>query len=391
MKELQHILKTFEQIQHSRTRAAIATVVKTSGSVYRRPGARMLITKSGQMVGAISGGCLESDIVERAQTLMLHDGEPILVSYDTNASDDLIWGLGMGCNGTVQVLIESLDSDLAKSQLEFLAECFRCHQPGVIATVFQIKGEIATSIASRLYLSSDGTVKSEIGDATVTALGHRQLAAYLQQDTYRVLTEGKTRVISYSLESGSAEVLLEAIAPPVPLLVFGAGYDAVPVVRLAKQLGWHVTVIDRRPVYTTRDRFPHADEIIVCHPEELPIKLNLNPQMAAVVLTHNYLSDRTLLQTLLPSPVRYLGLLGSKRRAQQLLEDLRIEGINPSENQLQRLYAPVGLDIGAETAEEIAFSIIAEIQAVLAQRSGNHLRERLGSIHCETESCLTLV
>ncbi len=383
MKQLQQILKTFEQIQHSRTRAAIATVVKTSGSVYRRPGARMLITKSGQMVGAISGGCLESDIVERAQTLMLHDGESILVEYDTNASDDLIWGLGIGCNGTVQVLIESLDSDLAKSQLEFLAECFCCHQPGVIATVFQIKGEVATSIASRLYLHADGTVKSDISD--------RQLAAYLQQDAYRVLTKGKTRVVCYSLESGSAEVLLEAIAPPVPLLVFGAGYDAVPVVQLAKQLGWHVSVIDRRPVYTTRDRFPHADEIIVCHPEELPTKLNLNPQMVAVVLTHNYLSDRTLLQTLLPSPIRYLGLLGPKRRTQQLLEDLRIEGINPSENQLQRLYAPVGLDIGAETAEEIALSIVAEIQAVLAQRSGNHLRERQGSIHCETESCLTLV
>lgn len=342
----------------------------------------MLITKSGQMVGAISGGCLESDIMERAQTLMLHDGEPIVVEYDTNASDDLIWGLGMGCNGTVQVLIESLDSD-AKSQLEFLAECFRCHQPGVIATVFQIKGEVATSIASRLYLHADGTVKSDIGN--------RQLAAYLQQDAYQVLTKGKTRVVSYSLESGSAEVSIEAIAPPVPLLVFGAGYDAVPVVQLAKQLGWHVTVIDRRPVYATRDRFPHADEIIVCHSKELPTKLNLNPQMVAVVLTHNYLSDRTLLQTLLPSPIRYLGLLGSKRRTQQLLEDLRIEGINPSENQLQRLYAPVGLDIGAETAEEIALSIIAEIQAVLAQRSGNHLRERQGSIHCETESCLTLV
>jgi xanthine/CO dehydrogenase XdhC/CoxF family maturation factor len=272
---------------------------------------------------------------------------------------------------------------LAKSQLEFLAECFRCHQPGVIATVFQIKGEVATSIASRLYLHADGTVKSDISD--------RQLAAYLQQDAYRVLTKGKTRVVCYSLESGSAEVLLEAIAPPVPLLVFGAGYDAVPVVQLAKQLGWHVSVIDRRPVYTTRDRFPHADEIIVCHPEELPTKLNLNPQMVAVVLTHNYLSDKTLLQTLLPSPIRYLGLLGPKRRTQQLLEDLRIEGINPSENQLQRLYAPVGLDIGAETAEEIALSIVAEIQAVLAQRSGNHLRERQGSIHCETESCLTLV
>ena len=237
MKELQDILKTFEQIKHSKVKAAIATVVKTSGSVYRRPGARMLITESGQMVGAISGGCLESDIVERAQPLILHNGEPILVEYDTTASNDLVWGLGMGCNGTVNVLIESVYNS-AQSQLEFIAECFRAHQPGVIATVFDVKGEVATSIASRVYLHSDGTITNEISD--------RQLAAHLQQNAYQVLTEGKTRVISYSLDNGSADVLIEVIRPPVPLLVFGAGYDAVPIVQLTKQLGWHVTVIDRR-------------------------------------------------------------------------------------------------------------------------------------------------
>lgn len=376
MKELQDILETFEQIKRSRAKAALATVVKTSGSVYRRPGARMLITEAGQMVGAISGGCLESDIVERAQPLMLHSGEPIIVEYDTNASNELVWGLGMGCNGTVQVLIESLHCDSAQSQLEFITECFHCHQPGVIATVFDIKGKVASNIAAALYLHSNGTMTSEIGD--------RQLMAYLQEDAYRVLIEGKTRVISYSLDKGSAEVLIEVIRPPVPLLVFGAGYDAVPVVQLAKQLGWHVTVVDRRTAYATRDRFPHADEIIVCHPEELPTKLNLNPQMVAIVLTHNYLSDRALLQTLLPSPIRYLGLLGPKHRTQKLLEDLHTEGFIPSECQLRRLYAPVGLDIGGETAEEIAFSIVAEIQAVLAQRSGNHLRERSGFIHDDT-------
>ena len=145
------------------------------------------------------------------------------------------------------------------------------------------------------------------------------------------------------------------------------------------------------PAYATRDRFPDADEIIVCHPEELSTKLKLNPQMVAVVLTHNYLSDKMLLQTLLPSPIGYLGLLGAKRRSQQLLEDLQLEGFIPSKNQLQRLYAPVGLDIGAETAAEIALSIVAEIQAVLAQREGNHLRFRQGSIHGDTEPCLTLV
>lgn len=390
MKELQDILKTFEQIQHSRTKAAIATVVKTSGSVYRRPGARMLITESGQMVGAISGGCLESDIMERSQSLLLQNGEPILVEYDTNASDDLVWGLGMGCNGTVQVLIESV-CDSAESQLEFIAECFCNHRPGVIATVFDIKGEVTTSIASRLYLYPDGTVKSEIGDGVAAALGYRQLAENIQQDAYRVFTEGKTRVVSYSLDNGSADVLIEVIRPPVPLLVFGAGYDAVPIVQLAKQLGWHVTVIDRRPNYATRDRFPQADEIIICHPEELPAKLNLTPQMVAVVLNHNYLADRMVVRTMLPSPIRYLGVLGPKRRTQQILDDLRAEDFIPSEGQLQRLYAPVGLDINAETPEEIALSIVAEIQTVLAQRSGSHLRERLGSIHGETESCLISV
>ncbi|MBV9389207.1 MAG: XdhC family protein [Chroococcidiopsidaceae cyanobacterium CP_BM_ER_R8_30] len=376
MKELQDILKTFEQIKRSRAKAALATVVKTRGSVYRRPGARMLITEAGQMVGAISGGCLESDIVERAQPLMLHNGEPIIIEYDTNDSNELVWGLGMGCNGTVQVLIESLHCDSAQSQLEFIAECFRYHQPGVIATVFDIKGEVASNIASTLYLHSNGTMTSKIRD--------RQLMACLQEDAYRVLTEGKTRVISYSLDKGAADVLIEVIRPPIPLLVFGAGYDAVPVVQLAKQMGWHVTVVDRRTAYATRDRFPHADEIIICHPEELLTKLNLNSQMVAVVLTHNYLSDTALLQTLLPSPIRYLGLLGPKRRTQKLLEDLHTEGFIPSEHQLLRLFAPVGLDIGAETAEEIALSIVAEIQAVLAQRSGNHLRERPGFIHGDT-------
>lgn len=383
MKELQNILKAFEQSKNSGQCAAIATVVKTSGSVYRRPGARMFLTQAGQMVGAISGGCLESDVFERAQPLMLNGGNPIVVQYDTTASDDVVWGLGLGCNGAVQVLIESLNTESAQSQLEFIAECFQQKQSGAIATVFQVEGEISTQIASRLMLKADGTVVNGITD--------RQLATQLLQDTYQVLSEAKTRVISYTLDNGFAEVLIEVIHPPVPLLIFGAGYDAIPVVELAKQLGWHVTVIDHRPTYATRDRFPQADEIIICNPNELQAKLNLNPHMVAVVMTHHYLHDQTLLRTLLPSPIRYLGILGPKRRTQQLLEDLRTEEFTATESQLQHLYAPVGLDIGAETPEEIALAIVAEIQAVIANRSGSYLRERQGSIHGETQPCLTLV
>lgn len=373
MKELQAILKVLEQSQSSGQRLAIATVVKTMGSVYRRPGARMLLTEAGQMVGAISGGCLESDVFERAKLLLRQNSEPILVQYDTTASNDLIWGMGMGCKGVVEVLIESQNTESAKSQLEFIAECFQQNQPGVIATVFQVKGDVDVQIADRLFLKSDGTVANRIVNS--------QLVTRLLEDTYRVLAAGKTQVVSYTLDHGSVEVLIEVIHSPVPLLIFGAGYDAIPVVQLAKQLGWHVTVIDHRSTYATRDRFLQADKIIVCHPNELEANLTLNSRTIAVVMTHHYIHDRTLLRTLLPSPVCYLGVLGPKKRTQQLLEDLRIEGFAPTHVQQQRLHYPVGLDIGAETSEEIALAIVAEIQAILTKHIGGMLRDRKAPIH----------
>ncbi|MBW4694040.1 MAG: XdhC family protein [Lyngbya sp. HA4199-MV5] len=377
MKELQNILKAFEQSQQLGQRSAIATVVETSGSVYRRPGARMFLTEAGQMVGAISGGCLESDVFERAKPLLLQVSHPIMVQYDTTASDDLIWGLGMGCNGAVHVLIESLNTD-AKSQLKFVAECFQQNQPGAIATLFHIEGDVDAHMGDRLFLKPDGTV--------VHRIANRQLASRLLPDTDQVLTAGKTQAISYKLDHGSVEVLIETIQPPTPLLVFGAGYDAIPVVQLAKQLGWHVTVIDHRPTYATRDRFPHADDIIVCNPNELHAHVDLNSRMVAVVMTHHYLQDQTLLRSLLPSPIQYLGVLGPKRRTQQLLEALRMDGFAPTDQQLQRFYHPIGLDLGAETPEEIALTIVAEIQATLTKHSGGMLRDRNAPIHhCNPE------
>jgi xanthine/CO dehydrogenase XdhC/CoxF family maturation factor len=383
MKELQNILKAFEQSQDASQRAAIVTVVKTSGSVYRRPGARMMLTEAGQIVGAISGGCLESDVFERAKPLLLQAAKPIVVQYDTTASDDLIWGLGMGCNGSVQVLIESLNTD-AKNQLEFIADCLQQQEPGAIATIFHTEGTVHAQIGDRLFLKLDEV-------AVVNGIADRQLTTRLLQDTGRILTAGKTQVIAYTLDHGFVEVLIEVIQPPTPLLVFGAGYDAIPVVQLAKQLGWQVTVIDHRPTFATCDRFPQADKILVCNPNELHANLKLNSRMVAVVMTHHYLHDQTLLRSLLPSPIQYLGVLGPKQRTQQLLHDLRLEGFVPTDAQQQRFFHPVGLDVGAETPEEIALAIVAEIQAVLAQRSGNHLRSRQGSIHGEEKPCPVLV
>lgn len=209
-----------------------------------------------------------------------------------------------------------------------------------------------------------------------------------------------------SLPTGKAEVFIEVIQPPVPLMIFGAGHDAVPLVRLAQELGWYVTLVDSRQADGTRERFPSADEVVLVRPEGISDseallrlrkhgalakrhevqqqsadRLRVNNRTMAVIMTHNYLHNLELLKILLPSPVRYLGILGPKSRTGKLLQDLQEQGITPSEQQLQRLYSPVGLNIGADTPEEIALSIVAEIQAVLGDRSGGSLRNYQGPIH----------
>jgi xanthine/CO dehydrogenase XdhC/CoxF family maturation factor len=219
----------------------------------------------------------------------------------------------------------------------------------------------------------DGTVKSDIEDTA--------LLAQIREDAQKALDNNRSTVKVYPLPLGKAEVFIEVIQPPVPLMIFGAGHDAVPLVRLAQELGWYVTVVDSRQADATRERFPSADEVILSRPESIGDRIGLDNRTVAVVMTHNYLHDLEILKTLLLSPVRYLGILGPKSRTGKLLQDLQEQGITPTENQLQHLYSPVGLDIGADTPEEIALSIVAEIQGVLANHSGGSLRNKLGPIH----------
>src|SRR5262249_33440797 len=156
---------------------------------------------------------------------------------------------------------------------------------------------------------------------------------------------------------------LEVLQPPVPLVVFGGGHDAVPLVQFASELGWHVTVVDGRPAAASRTRFPRANEVLLCRPEQAPDQIPLTSETVAVVMTHNYRRDLELLEVLLPSQVRYVGLLGPKKRSERLLHELDVTGIDVTAAQRRRLHAPIGLDIGAETSEEIALAIVAEIRA----------------------------
>jgi len=367
MKEIQAIIAAFEQAKREQ-KIALATVIEVSGSTYRRPGAKMLMTASGNRIGSISGGCLEEDVFEQAQAVMA-SGKPAIVQYDTTSPDDIIWGLGLGCNGLVRVFIELLKPEL--NPISFIAESWQGRQIGVIATVVNSD----TEIGKYLMLQQDSKVISDL----------KFIASNVLNDAHVALDKGKSLLKLYQLPQGEAEIFIEVIQPPVPLVIFGAGHDAQPVVEFAKALGWEVTVVDSRPDYANRERFLAADAIVISRAEQISEKVFLDSRTVAVVMTHNYLHDQEILGTLLPSAVSYIGVLGPKSRTQQLIQELQEAGIKPTSQQLQRLYGPVGIDIGADTPEAIALSIIAEIQAILNQRDGGFLRNRTQPIHRQVE------
>lgn len=372
MKELGAIVNAFEQARLSGTATALATVVEVRGSAYRRPGARMLITEGGHTTGGVSGGCLERDVLLRARGA-IQSGKTSLVTYDTTDDDDIEFGVGLGCRGVVRILIEPLPVAGEPFHLPFLEELIRRREPGVLVTVWRVEGPREVRAGSRLLLSSNGRLWDDIGNP--------ELATRIEAEAREALRTGRSVSRCYRWPTGEVTALLEFLRPPLPLVVFGGGPDAVPLVQLASELGWQVTVVDGRPSAANRARFPHADAVLLCRPEHVQEQVRLNSDTVAVVMTHHYLTDLRLLELLLHSPVRYLGLLGPKSRSERLLQELAQAGIVPNEAQRRRLHAPVGLDLGAETSEEIALAILAEIRAVLAGRAGGLLRDRPMPIH----------
>ena len=372
MKELQKIVSEAEGARAAGKAVALATVVGIEGSAYRLPGARMLIVDGRWIAGSISGGCLEDDVVLRAREAVAKNEASVAV-YDTTSDDDVVFGVGLGCKGVITILIEPIGAPREDVDfIRFAGECLVERKTGMAATVIRSGGQVRPG--SRVLLRDDVQLSDiddrVLEDATLEAMGE---------------LPGNTALLDLPMKKGTALVFLERIEPPTPLVVFGAGHDAMPVVRFARDLGWHVTLVDHRPAYATAERFPGIDRIVIGSRTDAACKLALDGDTLALVMTHNYLRDLEWLEMLLPSPVRYLGLLGPRRRTDQLLVDLREKGIAPSPEQIERLYAPVGLDIGSEGPAEVALSILAEMQAVMTRHRGGHLRERKRPIHQREE------
>lgn len=366
MRELRDILDALAEAQRRGEPTALGTVIRVRGSTYRREGARLLIRADGRTVGSVSGGCLEGDIAEIAREV-LATGRPRLAQYDLTSDDDAVWGLGLGCNGAIDVLIEPVTGDLPARLRRAIDE----RRTLALATL--IAGPEELRPGARLYLSEDGAPEGSLGDPALDA--QAVAAARAQLDARR------SAVVTLAGPGGDAEVFVEVLSPPLPLLICGGGHDVIPLVRLAHELGWWVMVADSRPAYATRDRFPGADEVVLTDDADVPHKVRIDRQTFVVVMTHNFLHDRTLLRGLLTTPARYIGLLGPRARTDRLLVDLARAGVTADDGQRARLFAPVGVDLGAESPEEIALSILAEILALHNGRSVASLRERGGPIH----------
>ena len=354
---------------------ALATLVYVEGSSYRGVGARALALPDGSTVGLISGGCLEGDLLERAGEV-LADGRPRTVRYDSTSPEDALLGLGLGCNGVVEVLLERVtaaDAAAAARYLPLLRQARNDGRRAALATVY--RSPEADEVGSRLAL-----VEAAAAPARPTPHYFGPLRDGLREamarDLAALLDHGRSRAAAYEVAGDRVQALLELVEPPLALTVCGAGPDAQPLVTLAAGLGWAPLVFDHRASFARPDRFPDAVRVVTAAREEFSAAVPPRPGEAAVLMTHSYPADLLYLEQLAPRNLRYLGVLGPRRRLDRLLAEL-----GPRAPAKGVLYGPAGLDIGADTPAEIALAIAAEIRAVLAGRGGGSLRARPTPIH----------
>ena len=365
MKEITRIVDVFEQIDFSRRKAALATVVWVEGSSYRRPGARMLITDDGRWEGAISGGCLEGDALRKARQVML-DGQPIVVTYDTMDDGANSFGIGLGCNGIIDVLIEPIEPNSPQNPVALLKEFTQKRDVRALATV--LKSDEFTGLApGNRFVLNEQTDES--------------IPGWLLGDMKNVFNTGKPLTRTYSILSGIAEVFIERIDPGIELVIFGAGYDVIPVAKLARELGWQVTVTDDCIAHLSPKRFPVATCVLYAGREVVIDQLTISNRTAAVLMSHNFNYDREVMEKLLTTDVPYIGMLGPRKRFDKMQDEFKKDGLHFSAASLGRVHAPIGLDLGAETPDEIALAIIAEIKAYFTKGAGGFLKNKSGPIH----------
>jgi xanthine dehydrogenase accessory factor len=315
-------------------RAALATVIRIEGSSYRRPGAKLLIEDDGRTLGGVSGGCLEADVRDIALHV-IKTATPQLLHYDTGADDNTVWGLGLGCNGSVDIFVQPAT------------------EPDALKVLSDVRARLDGASAFGITTIVDGP--GDVGQTSVVDAGDR---------------DERSRVES----AGGRTVFTEILTPPPALIVCGAGDDARPLVAYASEAGFAVTVVDHRQAFLTAERFPSAKRLLRIRPDAAAATLAIDARTLAVVKTHSFSTDRDWVSLFLRTSASYIGLLGPRVRADQILREIGAARDD-------RLFAPVGLSLGADGPEQIAISVVGELLAVLARQQPGHLRERGQTIH----------
>lgn len=372
-KEVNEIITAYKRAQQKGNQTALATVVYVEGSSYRRPGARMLVEEDGKITGAISGGCLEGDALRKA-LLAIHQQQNKLVTYNTLDEDDVEFGVQLGCNGIVHILFEPIDTKDENNPIALLERSQLFRKETVLVTLFSLHNFHGHQPGTCFFLDEESSY-SKIDDKGVETI--------VRNDASSVLNSASSVIKEYNEFELTAFV--ELLQPPVSLIIVGAGNDAFPLVEMARVLGWQITVADGRSTHANVQRFPNVQQLIAGKPAEVVNQLVPDEWTAFLLMTHNYKYDLAMMKLLLQMKCRYIGTLGPKKRLERMFDELKEEGITVTDEQKEMIYGPIGLDIGAEAAEEIALSVLAEIKAVFAKREAGFLKNRPVSIHTRNE------
>jgi len=357
-KETAEILSRLAELEAAGRRAALATVVHIAGSAYRRPGAKFLIEDSGDTLGSVSGGCLEADVREMARQQVLATGSPSLRHYSTGADEDMVWGLGLGCNGLIDIFIQPATSGPLAAVADTLRQLVAGDSPFALLTVVEGEG-----LGTTLVAGPEGTIHG--------SLGSPDLDTQAVEQARRLLASGR----SGAEKIAGRSVFIEVLPPPPHLIVCGAGDDAKPLVAYAADAGFRVTLVDHRPALLDPAAFPQASQRLLARPEDA-VPLPPAERSLAVVKTHSLAIDREWVRRLLATGIPYLGVLGPRARTENILREI---GAAPEDS--ERVFGPVGLDLGADGPRQVALSIVAELLAFIAHREPRHLAERREAIH----------
>jgi len=367
MKEIRNIINTYDQIDWKTQQAALATVVSVEESAYRRIGARMFVQSSGVWIGGISGGCLEGDALKRANVAIFKK-EPSIVVYDTMDDDDHQIGVGLGCNGRIEVLFMPVSPTDKDNPIERLKRIQQKRTPSIFYQLIETGVKNYTNLG---LFADEETVEDFAATLTISLTELMDKTAVVQQ-------RKKSKVFPFATQTGTEiSILIEFIRPELKLILVGDNYDVNAFVGIADELGWEINVIGlQRKI--DKSIFNISKSVL---PYERAGELEIDDYTAVVLMSHDYKWDMEMLQLFLKKNPPYIGMLGPKKRMYKMQNELREQYSDLDLENMDSFFSPIGLDIGAETPEEIAMSVSAEIIAHFRNRNGHFLKLRQGTIH----------